>query len=153
MIVQKLKDYFKMKQLLGIVVFLILCSNTSYSREYCSPLNEEKKILDIRTDSTAHLIFLGEELKCIGKSKEAKIYLDEYYKHIKVWVNEMMPMYPKGSKNRFKICGQIHLNDDMSNLSDPIKEKNYHKCEEERIKKVEEKAITYLYDLFYELEK
>ena len=113
-----------MKKLLGIVFFLILCSNISYSREYCSPLNEEKKILDIRSDSFADLIFLGEELKCIGKSKEAKIYLDKYYKNIEVWVKEIMPMYPKGSKNRFKMCGQIHLNDDMSNLSDPIKKKN-----------------------------
>ena len=66
-----------MKKLLAILFSLILWSNISHSREYCFPLNEEKKILDIRTDSTAHLIFLGEELKCIGKSKEAKIYLDE----------------------------------------------------------------------------
>lgn len=116
-----------MKKLLAILFSLILWSNISHSREYCFPLNEEKKILDIRTDSTAHLIFLGEELKCIGKSKEAKIYLDAYHKNIKVWVNEIMPMYPTGSKNRFKICGQIHLNDDMSNLSDPTKKKKISK--------------------------
>ena len=142
-----------MKKCLAILFSLILWSNISYSREYCHPLNEEKKILDIRTDSTVHLIFLGEELKCIGKSKEAKIYSDAYNENIKVWVNEIIPMYPKGSKNRFKLCGQIHLNDDMSNLSDPIKNKKYQKCEQEKVKKATEKAITYLYDLFYELEK
>lgn len=34
-----------------------------------------------------------------------------------------------------------------------LQKKKYQKCEQERIKKAEEKAITYLYDLFYELEK
>ena len=142
-----------MNKLLGIMVLGLLWVGNANAREYCFPINEQNKILDIRTDSSAHLIFLGEELKCIGKSKEAKIYSDAYNENIKVWVNEIIPMYPKGSKNRFKLCGQIHLNDDMSNLSDPIKNIKYQKCEQERIIKAKEKAITYLYDLFYELEK
>ena len=142
-----------MKKLLAIIFLFLLWSNISHSRDYCHPINEQKKNLDIRVDSWADLIFLGEELKCIGKSKEAKIYLDKYYENIKVYVDEIAPMYPKGSKNRFKICGQIHLNDDGDNLSNPTKAQKYHQCEEERIKKAEEKAITYLYDLFYELEK
>jgi hypothetical protein len=142
-----------MKKLLGIIVLGLLWVGNANAREYCFPINEQNKILDIRTDSSVHLIFLGEELKCIGKTKEAKIYLDKYNENIKVWVQEIVPMYPKGSKNRFKICGQIHLNDDKDNLSNPIKANKYHQCEEERIKKAEEKRITYLYDLFYELEK
>jgi len=142
-----------MKKLLGIIVLGLLWVGNANAREYCFPINEQNKILDIRTDSSVHLIFLGEELKCIGKTKEAKIYSDRYNENIKVWVQEIVPMYPKGSKNRFKICGQIHLNDDMDNLSNPIKANKYHQCEEERIKKAEEKRITYLYDLFYELEK
>jgi len=142
-----------MKKLLGIIVLGLLWVGNANAREYCFPINEQNKILDIRTDSSVHLIFLGEELKCIGKTKEAKIYSDKYNENIKVWVQEIVPMYPKGSKNRFKICGQIHLNDDMDNLSNPIKANKYHQCEEERIKKAEEKRITYLYDLFYELEK
>ena len=141
-----------MKKLLGIVVLgLLLWSSPGNAREYCFPLNEQKKILDIRVDSWADLIFLGEELVCMGKSKEAKIYKDKYNENIKVWVNEIVPMHPKGSKNRFKICGQIHLNDDMNNLSNPTKAQKYHQCEQERIKKAEEKAITYLYDLFHKL--
>ena len=142
-----------MKKLLAILFLFLLWSNFSHSREYCHPINENKKILDIRVDSWASLILLGEELQCIGKSKEAKIYSDKFNKNIKVWVQEIMPMYPKGSKNRFKICGQIHLNDDINNLSNPIKAQKYRQCEDERIKKAEEKAITYLYDLFYELQK
>ena len=135
------------------MVLGLLWVGNANAREYCFPINEQNKILDIRTDSSVHLIFLGEELKCIGKTKEAKIYSDRYNENIKVWVQEIVPMYPKGSKNRFKICGQIHLNDDMDNLSNPIKANKYHQCEEERIKKAEEKRITYLYNLFYELEK
>ena len=142
-----------MKKLLGILVLGLLWVGNANTREYCFPINEQKKNLDIRVDSWADLIFLGEELPCIGKSKEAKIYSDKYNENIKVWVQEIMPMYPKGSKNRFKICGQIHLNDDINNLSNPIKAQKYYQCEDERIKKAEEKAITYLYDLFYELEK
>ena len=140
-----------MKKLLGILVLGLLWSNSGNATEYCSSLNESKKILDIRAKSYVDLIFLGEELACIGKLKEVKIYSREFLNAQTEWVNEIVPMYPKGSKNRFKICGQIHLNDDIDNLSDPEKAKKYHKCEEERIKKAEENTITYLYNLFYKL--
>ena len=36
---------------------------------------------------------------------------------MKKTLNDGVPMYPKGSKNRFKICGQIHFDDKEENMN------------------------------------
>ena len=143
-----------MKKLLAILFLFLLWSNVSHSREYCHWLNDQKKTLDVRVDSWFDLSNLGAELECKGKLKEAEIYKEKFLKQIAVWVEANAPWYPKGSKPRYKICGQIHLNDDLEgSFSDPIKMQKYRQCEKERLEENEQKSITYLYDLFYELEK
>ena len=90
-----------MKKFLGILVLVLLWSSFGNAREYCFSLNESKKNLDTRAESFTDLIFLYKELECLGKSKEAKIYKEEYNKVIKAWVSEIMPMNPKGSIELF----------------------------------------------------
>ena len=36
---------------------------------------------------------------------------------MKKTLNDGVPMYPKGSKNKFKICGQIHFDDKEENMN------------------------------------
>jgi len=142
-----------MKKLFVILFLFLLFTNTVNAREYCSKLNEMNKIFDVRVESFIDLMFLKTELECLGKIKASKEYDHEYSKAIKRWVDDIMPFNPKGSKNRYKICGQKYLNNNPDNLADPVKAKKYHDCEDQRIKKAEEDIITYLYELFYKLEK
>ena len=141
-----------MKKFLGILVLVLLWSSFGNAGEYCFSLNESKKILDTRAESFTDLIFLYKELECLGKSKEAIIYKKEYNKAMKEWAREIVPMNPKGSKNRYKICGQIHLNNDTNNLADPEIAKKYRNCEQKRIEKAGQDFVTYLYQLYYKLE-
>ena len=141
-----------MKKLLGIVVLgLLLWSSPGNAREYCFPLNEMDQVLDKRPETIIGLMHLDQELVCLGKKNEAKIYSNEFNKILKKTVTDGVPMNPKGSKNRFKICGQIHLNNDINNLANKEKARKYHDCEQKRLDKIEQDAMTYLYKLFYKL--
>ena len=51
------------------------------------------------------------------KTNEAKIYEQGWKKVMKKTLNDGVPMYPKGSKNKFKICGQIHFDDKEENMN------------------------------------
>tara|TARA_E500000178_G_C16377895_1_gene468910 strand:- start:4 stop:435 length:432 start_codon:yes stop_codon:yes gene_type:complete len=142
-----------MKKLFVILFLFLMSTSTVYAREYCSKINEMNKVFDVRAESFIDLIFLSTELKCLGKTKASEEYKYNYDKAMKRWVSIIMPFNPKGSKNRYKICGQKYLNNNADNLADPKKAKKYHNCEDQRIKKAEEELITYLYELFYKLEK
>ena len=139
-----------MKRFLIILVMVSWC-NVGNAREYCSPLNEMDQVLDKRPETVVGLMHLGDELVCLGKINEVKIYEEEFNKVFMKTISDGVPMNPKSSKNRFKICGQIHLNNDINNMANKEKARKFHDCEQKRLDKIEQDAMTYLYKLFYKL--
>ena len=114
-----------MKKLLMILVMVSWC-NVGNAREYCSPLNEMDQVLDKRPETVVGLMHLGDELVCLGKINEVKIYEEEFNKVFMKTISDGVPMNPKSSKNRFKICGQIHLNNDINNMANKEKTRNFN---------------------------
>ena len=142
-----------MKKLSLSVFLILLVCNVANAREYCFVLNEKNQVFHKRPETIVTLMMLDQELICLGKINEAEIYKQEWKKVMNKTLDDGVPMYPKGSKNRFKICGQIHFNDKEENMDDIEKVKKYLECEKKRVEKIEQDAIDYLYQLFYKLEK
>ena len=57
------------------MVLGLLWSKSIYAIEYCHEYNKSRKPLEPTTFTS--IVFLHLELKCLGKTKEAKIFLQE----------------------------------------------------------------------------
>ena len=138
-----------MKKIIFYLIFSFLICSSANSREYC---DEGLKIIDPIGDKSALMIaLLDSELECLGKIENAKKFKKLVSDNLKRTIAETMPMFPEGSK--WRECGAKHLDNNIKNLRDPVKEKKYHDCETKRIKKLYNEHFNYSLNLFYSLAK
>ena len=136
-----------MKKIYLYSIFSLLVIFSAHSREYC---DKGLKLLDpIGDKDILGIASLASELECLGKPKKAKKFQKLVSENLKRTIAETMPMFPKGSK--WRECGAKHLDNDINNISDPIKYKKYYECETKRINELYNKHFNYSLNLFYSL--
>tara|TARA_Y100001970_G_C13950350_1_gene707930 strand:+ start:413 stop:829 length:417 start_codon:yes stop_codon:yes gene_type:complete len=136
-----------MKKIFFFIIFFLLIISSAHAREYC---DKGLKIIDPIGDKSPLMIALLEsELECLGKPKKAKKFKKLVRENFERTIAETMPMLPEGSK--WRECGAKYLDNNIKNLSDPVKEKKYHECETKRINELYSKHFNYSLNLFYSL--